>query len=832
MLKLLRALAHPRTPQKVSLTIVFLTLVLLIGAPSVVNGQTPPASPPPIRDVPKTNAIGDLFSSNPELGKVLYESCRKDGKETPNYLGLPCLLPSDGVITRCVVNNSPILYVGGLPATCTYTSTVDGSQYIGGPNAWGSGDDTNYYSDGTKVDRTSGGTEDPPRLTDAPNPPAQCSWDHMGQCFLNLPGLLFSALGFLLLMLSSMILGIAGVVFNWVVIRTVFQFALYFGTSEGMIVAWGVLRDIANIGLLFSFIFMGIATILNTQSVEGFTAKKALPSLIIFAVLLNFSLFATQGIIDVANGFSSVFASYAGNSCETTTSGSGVNGQSNADCANLGISSKILKAAGMHQIFPSGDQAMSAWSRTTDRPYTMAVMLIVLSIMVTITAMVLIAASIMLVIRVVVLSLLMVTSPIGFAGMAIPGLHKISSDWWHKLINQAFFAPVFLLMVFISLKLVDTLQDGQATIYDAMVGNSATGATTAGNMQVVVVFMIVIGFMIAALVVAQKMGAYGASFATKSAAGLTLGAHGFVARRTAGRLSGMAATAMRKRGMAETNMGRMAIGFADKGAKASYSSRNLVGGALGGATKLDFGKANKVASHGYHGIEEKAEKERLDYAKTLRSDRAENDKEYEERIDGLKKKHEKNAGDIRGGEEAIATAAETKRKAEDHLATRTVARDAQRSVLAANPTDARAAEALREEEANVARASAELANAEDGLTLATNKLSEAETERAALTKESERKTFTGAERQKMFATNIQHEGDFGIRGLNISAAGHGNHGAAAKILKDANKSDIEKALDTFKKKMEDNEKAESKPAENKPEKPASSGGASAPDPHH
>jgi len=687
---------------------------------------------------------------------------------------------------------------------------------------------TNTRTGGNTTATTSADGQEIQQNTTAPASSGKCEPLNIGQCFLNLPGLLFSGLAFLLLTLSSIILGIAGVVFNWVVIRTVFQFALYFGTSEGMIVAWGVLRDIANIGLLFGFIFMGIATILNTRSVEGFTAKKALPSLIIFAVLLNFSLFATQGIIDVANGFSSVFSSYAGNSCETATSGVGANGQSNADCANIGISSKVLEAAGMHQLVPSGEQALSAFSHAWDQPYTYSVMLIILSIMVTITAMVLFAASIMLVIRVVVLSLLMVTSPIGFAGMAIPGLHKISKDWWHKLINQAFFAPVFLLMVFISLKLVDTLQDGQATIADAMLGNTAAGgATTAGNMQVVVVFMIVIGFMIAALVVAQKMGAYGASFATKSAAGLTLGAHGFVARRTAGRVSGLAASAMRKRGMAETNMGRMAIGFADKGATASYSSRNFVGGALKGATGLDFGKANKVASHGYHGIEEKAEKERLDYAKTLRSDRTENDREYEERLDVLKGKHEENAKTLGAGEAGVAAAKERKQAAEEALTSRNVTLEQLRTVAAANPADTRAAEALKEEEEKVALASAELATAEEGLTLATNKLSEAETERAALAKESERKTFTGSERQKMFANNIQHEGDLGIHGLNISAAGHGNHAAAAKILKDANKSDFDKALDTLKKKMEASEKTESKPVEHKPEKPAAPSGGGA-----
>lgn len=660
-------------------------------------------------------------------------------------------------------------------------------------------------------------------------PPAECDV----ACMVGrLPGMLFSGLGFLLLTLSSIVLGIAGTVFNWVIIRTVFQFAIYFGTSPGMIVAWGVLRDIANIGLLFAFIFMGIATILNTQVTEGFTAKKALPSLIIFAVLLNFSLFATQGIIDVSNGLSSIFSSYAGTGCEGTTSGAnGVNGQSNADCAsNIGISSKVLEAAGMHQIIPSGDQALTALTDAWNHPYTYSVMLIVLSIMVTVTAMVLIAASIMLVIRVVVLSLLMVTSPIGFAGMAIPGLHKIAHDWWHKLINQAFFAPVYLLMIFISLKLVDTLQEGQATVTDAILGNTAAaGATTAGNMQVVMVFMIVIGFMIAALMVAQKMGAYGASFATKTAGGIAFGAHGFVARRTVGRMSGAAAAALSKTKFAESELGRLAVGAAKYGSTASFSSRNLVGGALKGVGGVDIGKANKVAGHGYHGIEEKAEKERLDYAKTLR-DRKENDTEYEARMTAHKAASEKNARDMSAAEAAIPLAEEEKARAEEHLVARQTALEAQREIAEQNPSDAAAQAALRQEEENVRRANNELTQADTKLSIATKSLASATETRAKLAKESaEKMTIKGSDRQKAYARNIEHEGDLGTSWIKISAAGHGNHAAAEKILKDANKSDVDKALDALKKKIEDADKKkddsheepahEKKPTEKKDDHP-------------
>ncbi len=466
-----------------------------------------------------------------------------------------------------------------------------------------------------------------------------CGTD-LGCHLMKLPGMLFAALGFLLLTLSSVILGIAGTVFNWVVIRTVFQFALYFGTSEGMLIAWGVLRDIANIGLLFTFIFVGFATILNTSSVEGYTAKKALPQLIIFAVLLNFSLFATQAVIDVANGFSSVFATYAGQEqCNQGVSSGSSGGQALGDCANLGISSKILEAAGMHQIFPTGEQAGNFFKQAAAAPYSYTVMLIMLSLMVTVTAMVLIAAAIMLIVRVVVLSLLMVTSPIGFAGMAIPALHKIAQDWWHKLINQAFFAPLFLLMIFVSLKLVEGLQSGEATIADAMLGNTgAGGQTAAGNMQVVMVFMIVIGFMIGALMIAQKMGAYGASFATKTAGNLTFGAHGFVARRTVGRVSGKVAEKIRGSNFGHTEAGRLFAGFADRGAKASFDVRGNKGLKIPGG--VNIGDAQKG---GYDKIVHDGQEAREKYAKSLKQ--TDSDKTEERRLNDLKDQEEAGKAD-------------------------------------------------------------------------------------------------------------------------------------------------------------------------------------------
>ncbi len=780
----------------------------------------------------------------------------------------------DTVKTEC---RSEILNFAG-DWNCEYTSD-DGSKVIHNPSSFNDGSkDTNIDSNNVPrgyllVNGNGEVTSDTGSLTGAApvdsNEAGKCSMGNLPQCFLNIPGWFVSAIAYAILVLSTWILFVAGTVFNWVVIRTVFQFALYFGTSAGMLTAWGVLRDIANIALLFGFIFVGIATILNTPNVEGYSAKKALPRLIIFAVLLNFSLFATQGVIDIANGFASIFSNYAGQGCEEATA-NGTSGQTGEECANVGISGKITAAAGMNH-FPTAEGFMGGF----DRPYSTAAMLIMLSILVSITAVVLLAASIMLVIRVVVLSLLMVTSPIGFAGMAIPSLKKIADDWWKQLINQAFFAPLYLLMVFVSLKLVDGLQEGDASVPDAISANVANGGSIAGNMQVLVVYAIVIGFMVGSLMIAQKMGAAGASFATKTAGGMVFGAQGFVARRTVGRLSAMSAQRLAKSDWAEKHpgMARLAYAGLNKGATSSFSARGVMGSAMKGvgAKGVDFGKVGATASHGYHKIEEKAEDERLKFAKELK-DRPETDAEYSARMKRLQPKSEANAKRLSDADAAIVRAQDEKvraeaatplaqeektraeaalvqataerKTAEEHLAARKLALEEQKLFYAQNPTDPAALDGVRAEEANVARANDELRAADEGLARANTALATANTsianagagiaeaekkiaaatkertaadkEREAIAKESAggKKEIKAKERQIAYANNMNQENTKGwmVMPNVLTAGGHGNHAAAAKILKDANKTETERALDVFKKKLEAADKAEAKEA--------------------
>ena len=371
------------------------------------------------------------------------------------------------------------------------------------------------------------------------------------------------------------LLGLVGTLFNWVIVVTVFQYAAYFGNSGGMLIAWGIMRDLGNILLLFGFIFMGICTILDIQT---FGAKKTLPFLLIFAVLLNFSLFAGELVVDGANLLSAALYQQAGQSYLSSTACPNITSTSDpASCAQVGIAGQIVQQSKLSGIYDSNGVTAPTSSNLLITYTGMIVLMGTVMI-------VLLAGTIMFFTRAVMLTILLVLSPIGFAGMAIPPLQGMAKEWWQKLISNAIFAPIFLLIIFVGLKIV-------AGIQTALPGATATSLASAlakptvATGDVFILFALVIGFFVAALMFAKTSGVAGAEFATK------------FAQRTV---------------LAPVNGARRLAG-AGGSVAGGLAYRNTAGRAAAGASKLyntqigklkqskEFGWAGRFIDHGVGG---------------------------------------------------------------------------------------------------------------------------------------------------------------------------------------------------------------------------------------
>ena len=357
--------------------------------------------------------------------------------------------------------------------------------------------------------------------TATPAAPAGCAWNNPGACISAVAGSVGNAasgvviggvamVAFAMASFCGWLLGFVGSFFNWIVVITVFQFGAYFGNSPGLLTSWGILRDIGNILLLFGFIFMGIIMILDLHTID---TRKAIPQLIIVAVLLNFSLFAAEAVIDVSNVLSAALYTQAGGGAQQCQTNEGSN-----DCATKqGISAMVLNSTGLNGIFNSiGSGGIGGViSEVAAHPIQQLIIWIGMTIFIVVTMVVLLAAAIMLVIRGVVLTFVMVLAPLGFAAMAIPPLAGLGKQWRDTLISQSFFAPIYLLLLLVSLKIMDAVKSSLNTKGGTLLQALSTPDTSLGG--VVIVFALIIGFMIAALMTAKKMGAIGADFATSVA---------------------------------------------------------------------------------------------------------------------------------------------------------------------------------------------------------------------------------------------------------------------------------------------------------------------------
>lgn len=303
-------------------------------------------------------------------------------------------------------------------------------------------------------------------------------------------------------LIAKWLLMIAGIAFNLATFHGVFDFKNLTGVnSAGMLASWSMLRDIANIGLIFGFVMIGMATILD---IHGYDVKKTLPRLIIFAVLLNFSLLASQAIIDAANVTSAALYTTAAGNCDSAST--------IQDCAldaNYGPSGFIIQTSGVSSFWYTTPNEFQYGDIPT------AIMASGLAIFMAVTAMVLLAAAIMLVIRAAVLVFLMITSPIGFAGLALPPLASYANTWWKMLLSQSFFAPVLLVLIMISLKVLESVRAvmgaGEGGLENSL--GAVLANTNPSNASALMVFAMSIAFMVLALVAAKRMGAYGADFA-------------------------------------------------------------------------------------------------------------------------------------------------------------------------------------------------------------------------------------------------------------------------------------------------------------------------------
>lgn len=267
---------------------------------------------------------------------------------------------------------------------------------------------------------------------------------------------------------------------------------------------WTLIRDICNLAFIFGFIYLGIRTIFDPESAS---VKRTLARIIIGALLINFSLFIVKFVVDFSNF--TAFKIY-----QAMTSGSG------------SISGAILEEMGVTSFY-SSKVSPQDFARTTGGGAFWFYVIGALMLMV--AAVTFFIAAVMFIVRFVVLIFLMLGSPILFAAPVFPKFEQTASMLWGKLFSNAFFAPVYLLLLLMCIKVVHGLMASMSTPKQ-MISDTLMHAPTVDSYAVILNYVVIIFFLIQSLLIAQKMGAVGGDTAVSAFHGMRKSAQGYMGR--------------------------------------------------------------------------------------------------------------------------------------------------------------------------------------------------------------------------------------------------------------------------------------------------------------
>lgn len=303
--------------------------------------------------------------------------------------------------------------------------------------------------------------------------------------------LFYTAFKFLLyyvFVFVSWLLGVAGVLFGWVIDPKNVYVVLH--NNAAIYESWKFVRDFFNLAFILVLLYSAFCTIFQ---IEKYHIKKIILMVILMALLVNFSFPVSRFIIDTSN----VLFYYFMNGMFPNPQGDGV-------FAQIAAYSSIVDI-----IAPK-----SVESSTTTVPYLLSIIVFTFILMLT-----LLVIAVMFVIRLVVLAILIIFSPIGFVAAIFPSTKHYADEWWSSLFKYSFFAPIMGFMIYVAIKMLEEMNKSNIGGTFLKVAGNNVGAQTIDPSFVasMAYFSIPIVILWLGLITAQKMSIAGAGAVTGAA---------------------------------------------------------------------------------------------------------------------------------------------------------------------------------------------------------------------------------------------------------------------------------------------------------------------------
>jgi len=275
-----------------------------------------------------------------------------------------------------------------------------------------------------------------------------------------------TGIGAVLMSITAWLLGLAGLLFDWLVYHTIIVFtdSFYNSVSTGINTGWRIFRDIGNIMIIGTFVFLAISMILG---LKNYGDKKLIANLILVAVLINFSLLFTKIIVDFSNFTATQFYAAAKfdltgtpNNIATLQAGdSKCQHSPTSSFTNCGIAGAFIAMSGVTGLADAYDKLNSV-AQTSDNGWKALLYGLISAVLFAGAAFILFYGSFIILMRALLIIFLLLTSSLAFLSYIIPNKQFVEKGWklwWDSLLKISILAPLLMVFLFIVTQIIATL---------------------------------------------------------------------------------------------------------------------------------------------------------------------------------------------------------------------------------------------------------------------------------------------------------------------------------------------------------------------------------------
>lgn len=231
---------------------------------------------------------------------------------------------------------------------------------------------------------------------------------------------------------------------------------------------WFISRDIANIFFIVALLYVALKTALSLNSSNN---KKMVGMIVVIALIVNFSLFATRVVVDASNILARVFynsiRSEDGDEKPIPLSPDG----------SKQITVGLVRTFDPQRIFAPGQDLSSAINTSNVGQFAI-VLVISIGLMLYMIFM-FFSTALVFVARVASIWILMIISPLAFVTLTIPGASKVPyiswNEWLKRLTDNALLAPLFVFFLYLIILFGQTLKEVTGIDIDAQNLSDSSG---------------------------------------------------------------------------------------------------------------------------------------------------------------------------------------------------------------------------------------------------------------------------------------------------------------------------------------------------------------------